>query len=449
MQPFRLHVFVCEQQKPEGLPCCGARGGRNVAEALRREIAMRGLAGEVLVTACGSLGLCERGPNMVVYPEGVWYSGVRAEDAAEIVESHFRNGQPVVRLRNTDEPDVRREIETNRDRFLAAMRAKDAAGALPDELVALIGAFRESRAMLTAIELDLFDAVGEGGTAPEIAARLAADLRATEMLLNALVAMGMLARQDGAFRNTHVAARYFTSASPDHARMAMMHQVRLWRAWSHLTESVRTGRPAPPEKDPWTDAFIAAMHRNASTGAPPVVAAIGTEGVRRMLDVGGGSAAYSIAFARANPELRAEVLDRDVVVGIAERHIREAGLAGRVTTRIGDLRRDDLGSGYDLVLVSAICHMLSPGENADLLRRCHAALVPGGRVAVQDFILNPDKTAPRFGALFSLNMLVNTEAGASYSEPEYTRWLENAGFQEIQRISVPGAPASVMLGTRH
>ena len=80
MLPFRFHVFVCDQQKPEGLPCCAARGGAQIIEALRREVHSQGLDGEVQVTACGSLGLCEHGPNLVVYPEGAWYSGVTTAD---------------------------------------------------------------------------------------------------------------------------------------------------------------------------------------------------------------------------------------------------------------------------------------------------------------------------------------------------------------------------------
>ena len=450
MQPFRYHVFVCDQQKPEGMPCCGVRGGRALADALRREIGRRGLAAQVQVTASGALGLCERGPNMVVYPEGVWYSGVRVADVPEIVASHFIEGKPVARLANSEEAAVKCEIEGNRDRYLAGMRARDAAGVLPDELQQTIGGFRESRVMLTAVELDLFEAVGQGGTAAQIAARLGTDPRATEMLLHALAGMEMLVKQEGVFRNSPAAARYFTSASPDNARMALMHQAGLWRTWSHLTDSVRQGRPAPPkpgDAQAWTEAFIAAMHRNAADRAGQVVQAVGTAGVRRMLDVGGGSGAYAIAFAQAGPALEAEVFDREQVVGIAERHIREAGLAGRVTTRVGDLRRDDFGSGYDLVLLSAICHMLTPAENQDLLGRCHAALAPGGRLAIQDFILDPDKTLPKHAALFSLNMLVGTEGGASYSIEEYGDWLGRAGFRQVQSVALPG-PAGLMLAWR-
>jgi ubiquinone/menaquinone biosynthesis C-methylase UbiE len=164
-----------------------------------------------------------------------------------------------------------------------------------------------------------------------------------------------------------------------------------------------------------------------------------------MLDVGGGSGAYAIAFAQANPQLRAEVFDQPAVLAIAQRHIREAGLEDRISTRVGDLRTDEFGGGYDLVLLSAICHMLSEEENRNLLARVYRALAPGGRVAIQDFLLRADKTGPRAAALFSLNMLVNTRGGASYSEDEYTRWLREAGFGEVRRIPLPG-PAGVLVG---
>jgi cyclopropane fatty-acyl-phospholipid synthase-like methyltransferase len=91
--------------------------------------------------------------------------------------------------------------------------------------------------------------------------------------------------------------------------------------------------------------------------------------------------------------------------------------------------------------------MLSPEENRDLLKRCYTALTPGGRVVVQDFILGPDKTAPKWAALFALNMLVGTQSGSSYSEEEYANWLKEVGFQDVRRIRLPG-PSGLMLGTR-
>ncbi|MBI3666298.1 MAG: hypothetical protein HY236_08755, partial [Acidobacteria bacterium] len=356
MEPFRYHVFVCDQQKPEGVPCCSARGSGKVIEALRREIAARGLADEVQVTVCGSLGLCERGPNMVVYPEGVWYSGVGPEDLREIVWSHFHKGRAVERLANPDPAALREEIQANRGKMLAAMRAKDAAGALPDDLLQTAREFQESRVLLTAIELDLFTAVGQGGASWEVSSNLGTDQRATEMLLNALAAMGMLTKQSGVFHNTPVTTRYLVEGSKDDARAAMIHTANLWPRWSTLTDCVRAGTSVTYEEmedrgKGWTQAFIAAMHRNAAERAPLVVQAVGSEGVSRMLDVGGGSGAYSIAFAKANEKLQAEVLDLATVVPIAQGHIKKAGLADRVKTRVVDLRTDKLGEGFSLVIV--------------------------------------------------------------------------------------------------
>jgi (2Fe-2S) ferredoxin/SAM-dependent methyltransferase len=452
MEPFRFHVFVCGQQKPEGVPCCAARGSGQVLDALQREVNARGLEDEVQVTACGSLGLCEHGPNLVVYPEGIWYSGVTPGDVPEIVRSHFREGTPVERLMRNDTADLRAEILSSREKMFAARRARETAGVLPDDLNERIRGFQESRVVLTALELDLFTAVGDGAGAQELAGRLRTDPRATEMLLNALTSLHLLVKREGIFHNSPAAARYFTSGSHDNARPALLHTAHLWHRWSTLTDCVRAGTAVARDEiasrgQDWTEAFIAAMHRNASERAPLVVRTVGIENVRRMLDVGGGSGAYSIAFAQANPTLQAEVLDLAAVEPIAVRHILQAGVAERVKVRTGDLRSDPLGEGYDLVFVSAICHMLSPAENLDLLRRCREALSPGGRVVIQDFILEADKTAPRFAALFALNMLVGTRGGSSYSESEYAAWLGEAGFREIHHVRMPGM-TGLMTGRR-
>jgi predicted O-methyltransferase YrrM len=318
----------------------------------------------------------------------------------------------------------------------------------PGELIERMRAFQESRVLLTAIELDVFTATGEGANAADIARKIGADPRATEMLLNALAALGMLSKQDGVFRNMPEAAQRLCGES----RLAFMHAVHLWTRWSTLTECVRTGRavahqPLDARGEQWTAAFIASMHRIATERAPRMIEAVGPGAVRRMLDLGGGSGAYSIAFARANPNLHAEILDLATVVPIARGHIERAGLAGRVTARAGDLGTASYGEGFDLVLISAICHMLGPEENRAMLRKSLDALAPGGRVVIQDFILDRDKTAPPQAALFSLNMLTGTEKGSSYSEAEYSDWLNEAGFVETRRVSLPG-PSGLMIARR-
>lgn len=306
------------------------------------------------------------------------------------------------------------------------------------DLMQSMRSFQESRLLLTAVELDVFTAVGAGAPAPVAAERMGTNARATETLLNALVAVGALTKRDGIFRNTPDTARYLVEGSPYDARPALMHTVNMWRSWSSLTDSVQIGTAAEPPALERNDSrriesFIAAMHRNAEMTAREVVQAVGAGEVRRMLDVGGGSGAYSIAFAKANPKLSADVLDLASVVPIAQKHIAAAGLADRIATRTGDLTTDDLGRNYDLVLLSAICHMLGPQENLDLFRRSWGALASGGRLVIRDFVLDPDKTSPKAAALFAVHMLVNTRGGSTYSEDEYRSWLAEAGFRNVVR----------------
>ncbi len=123
MEPFRYHVYACQQEKPGNAPCCAGRGSAQVLEALRRELAAQGLSAEVQVTTSGSIGLCERGPNLIVYPEGVWYAGVQVTDVAELVREHFVNGRPLERLVQRDATALKKEIEENRAKAMAALKA--------------------------------------------------------------------------------------------------------------------------------------------------------------------------------------------------------------------------------------------------------------------------------------------------------------------------------------
>ena len=450
MGPFRYHAFVCTQEKPEGVPCCSAAGSFRVLEALHRELGQAGLADEVQVSSCGCLGLCDSGPVMIVYPEGTWYTKLGPAEVEEIVSAHFHDGQKVSRLERNDYAAMKAEIIEHREKYLAMLKAKDAAGVLPDDVVEMIRGFMPSRAVLTALELDIFTAVGAGGTAEQIARKVQCAPRATEMLLNVLVSLKLLEKQEGTYRNSPVAARFFVEGTPDSARTAQLHIANLWQRWSTLTEAVKEGTSVAPRIDAkdWAKPFIAAMDHNARGRARAMAQAVDVDGAKRMLDLGGGSGAYSIAFAKAHPGLECEIVDLGEVLPITQEYIHKAGLDDRIVTRTGDMLTAPLDAGkYDLVLLSAICHMFSPEQNRDLLQRAYRALAPKGRVVISDFVLEPDKTAPRFGALFALNMLVGTRAGASYSEPEYTGWLKEAGFKETKRVRMPG-PANLMIATK-
>src|ERR1039458_6422677 len=190
MELFRFHVFVCTQQKPEGVPSCPASGSFAVLNALDRETQARGVSNDVQLTTCGCMGLCDEGPVMVVYPEGVWYRGVQPSDISEIVDTHLRGGKLVDRLGWNDAPAMKAMSVEHGEKFRAAMAARDKAGTLPDRLDQMIRGYMPSRCILTALELDIFTAVGEGANAEQIGRRIHANARAVGMLLNALVALG-------------------------------------------------------------------------------------------------------------------------------------------------------------------------------------------------------------------------------------------------------------------
>ncbi len=386
---------------------------------------------------------------MIVYPEGTWYAKLAPNDVPEIVSSHLKQGQKVERLERIPDAEMKSEILDHRNKYLAMLRGKDAAGVLPDDIHDMVRSFMPSRALLTALELDVFTAVGKGGTAQQIAAKIQAAVRATEMLLNVLVSLKLLEKQDGIYTNTPVAARFLMEGSPDSARTAQLHMANMWRRWSKLTEAVRTGTAVESARDNgWVTSFIAAMDHTARGRARAVAQAVELDGEKRMLDLGGGSGAYSIAFVKTAPELHSEIVDLPEVLPITQEHIRQAGLSNRISTRPGDMLTVPLApASYDLILLSAICHMFSPEENQQLLNRAYAALAPQGRLVIADFVLDADKTSPRFATLFALNMLVGTRAGASYSEPEYAEWMKGAGFASSKRVRMPG-PVNLMIAAK-
>ncbi len=401
MEPFRFHLFVCTQQKPEGVPACSASGSLAVLEKLDHEIQAQGLIGQIQLTTCGCMGLCDEGPVMVVYPEGIWYRRVRPSDVSEIVEGHIGSGRCVERLAWNDPSAMKAMASEHEQKFRAAMAARDKAGMLPDRLEQMIRGYMPSRCILTALELDVFTAVGNGATAEQIGAEIGANTRATEMLLNALVALGLLSKSSEIYRNTTESARFFTRGSKDNHRDGLLHIANIWHRWSNLTDSVRKGTYLSIDREhegDWTLDFIAAMQRNAKERAPQVVRALGTDGVRRVLDLGGGPGMYSIAFAKASSNVKCEVVDLPEVVPLCSDYVGKAGVSGQVSVRAGDMLHTDLGTGFDIVMLNAICHMFSEEQNLELFRRVRTALSPGGRLVVQDFILNPEKTGPQQAA---------------------------------------------------
>jgi SAM-dependent methyltransferase len=215
--------------------------------------------------------------------------------------------------------------------------------------------------------------------------------------------------------------------------------VSLWKSWSRLTDIAKGLAAAKEDFDFSRDAdelgsFIGAMHAIGAPLAKQVVAAVDARSSMALLDVGGGSGTYTIAFLRAVPGMRATIFDLPDVIEMARERLREEGLLDRTTLVAGSYYVQEFPAGHDLALISAIIHSNSPEENLDLYRKTFRALKPGGRILIRDHVMSPDRTYPRDGAVFAINMLVGTSGGGTYTYEEIEAGLLHAGFTRIRLI---------------
>lgn len=309
----------------------------------------------------------------------------------------------------------------------------------PNAIRELAASFQKSRILLSGFELDIFTNIdNSGSTNRQIAAKLKLDENASEHLMNALVSLGFLTKQNDIFFNTEDSYTFLSKKSPEYLG-GLMHSNHLWNTWSHLTQVVRTGKSANPSEinergEDWLFPFINAMHDRAKKQAPQQLANISLSGVRSVLDVGGGSGAFSMAFISKKPDIEATVFDLPNVVPITKKFLEKEGFADRIKTLAGDYTSDELPTGFDLVFLSAIIHSNSLEVNSKLIKKCFKSLNKNGKIIIQDWIMSNDRTKPTGGAVFAINMLVGTEAGDCFTEEEVTGMLTSAGFTDISRI---------------
>jgi len=308
----------------------------------------------------------------------------------------------------------------------------------PDDIHRIATAFQQSRVLLTAVELGVFTALGNGRiTSRQAAKKIGADDRAADRLLNALCAAGLVQKKKNLFSNTPASAKYLIKGKKEYMA-GLMHTSGLWNIWSTLTESVKKGGktfadPIQKRSPAWFESFIAAMHYRATAGAPGMIAKLDLSKTSRVLDVGGGSGAYAMAFVRSRKEIAATIFDLPNVISLAKKYVASEGLLDRINFIEGDYNKNGFGKGYDLVFFSAIIHINSARKNQALMNKASKALNTGGQVVIQDFIMDKERTTPPFGAFFALNMLVGTEDGDTYTEAEVKSWLKKSGFTDIRR----------------
>lgn len=308
----------------------------------------------------------------------------------------------------------------------------------PAELLQLSGGYWSACALHAGVKLDLFS---HAGTAPELAEASSGDVRGVEMLLNALASLGLMEKTGDRYSATAFAAEYLSRTSPHYLGHIIMHHHHLMAGWARLDESVRSGAPirgrvSHDGDESERESFEMGMFNLAMQIAPRIVSNVDLRGKRNLLDLGGGPGSYAIQFCQANPQLKATVYDLPTTRPFAEKTIASFGLSDRITFREGDFISDDVPGGFDVAWLSHILHGEGPEGCAVTLKRGVAALEPGGMLMVQEFILDDSMDGPPFPALFSLNMLLGTPHGRSYSQRQLEEMMSAAGVGSIRRLAL-------------
>ena len=313
------------------------------------------------------------------------------------------------------------------------------------DLARLASGHVEARIVQAAVELGLFDCIGDQTLdAKQVSISLAANLRATELLLNSLSALSLLEKKGERFSLSAAAKTYLVSHSPHSLCGMIRFDASLWNCWERLADAVRSGKPARPadmyqETPAETETFIQAMDSlvKARGDAEALAYALDWEKVTELLDIGSGPATYPIHLCRRYPKLRATIFDLPGTLKITERYVREAGLESRIELVSGDYRKDSIPGSYDAIFLSNIIHGEGYDENQRLMTKLATNLNVGGRMIVKDHVLDDTRAAPPVGAIFSLLMLLTTASGRCYSFNEVKSWLENAGLHNVRQVDLP------------
>jgi len=301
-----------------------------------------------------------------------------------------------------------------------------------DDLMAVGHGYQRAMILFAALKLGVFRGLSTGACdASALARRLGADPGKLSVLLDALAAQGLVGKKGDTFRNAQV-ARDLLLPGRRSMESILLHHLDGWGAWGRLSATIRSGRtPRGGAKGNRQENFIRGMEENARERAAAVAARIPLRRGDRALDLGGGPGTYAVAWADACPDAEITIFDTPATLRVARKILREKGAAGRVRLVEGDFLEDPLGGPYDFVWISQILHAYSVSDCVKLLRRTRSALVPGGRVAVQEFLLADGKTSPAGPVFFSVHMVAVTEGGRAYTAREIAAMMKAAGLRRI------------------
>jgi 2-polyprenyl-3-methyl-5-hydroxy-6-metoxy-1,4-benzoquinol methylase len=319
-------------------------------------------------------------------------------------------------------------------------------------------AYQRSAALKSAIDLEVFTAIDEGAqTSPAIAKRCGASERGTRILCDYLSTLGLLTKSGSTYQLVAESATFLSQRSPAYLGTTARFLLRpeLKRNFDDLTETVRRGTLPPgsdntvaAENPIWVE-FARAMMPMMVPAAHGIadLLAVSSAGAIKVLDIAAGHGVFGITIAQRNPRAEIVAVDWKPVLEVAEEHARSAQVQDRYRTLPGDAFHVDFGTGYDVALVTNFLHHFDPPTCTTVLKKVHAALTPGGRVAVLEFVPNPDRVSPPIPARFSLSMLAGTPSGDAYTFAELRAQLESAGFSNVSAHALP-TPETILLAQK-
>ena len=318
-------------------------------------------------------------------------------------------------------------------------------------IVDLASAYYGSAVLFAALDHGVFAAVEKSGGLADIVAATGCSERGLRLLLDACVAEGLLEKRDDAYFNTPAGKAALVPGGPADLGKAIRYNRDVYPAWGRLAEFVSTGKPVErPElhlgdDTVRTEAFAAAMFGRAMGIGRCIVPMLDLTAQLsapassiRLLDLAGGPAAYAILMCQANPEMRCVTVDLPAISAEARRYVAKFGLSERIECRAGDYHADEYENGaYDAVTIFGALHQESPRQIRDILARAHRALRKGGSLHVLDMMTDSSHAAPKFSALFAVNMALTTENGWVFSDEELKGWMREAGFEPGETRPVP------------
>jgi hypothetical protein len=335
------------------------------------------------------------------------------------------------------------------------------ATATPDAILQLGFGFWGSRALLSAVELGLFTELAGAGPldAVSLRERLGLHPRAARDFFDALVALGVLEREDGAYRNTEVADLFLDQRKPTYVGGILeMGSARMYGIWNGLTDGLRTGTPQNEAKEGGNpfDAiyadpaalrgFVKAMTGASAGVARALASSFPWERYRTVIDVGGAEGCVPVQIALAHEHISGGVFELPEVGPLVEAFVADAGLSDRLRFYPGDFFVDPLPHA-DVLILGHILHDWNATEKRLLLEKAHKALPEGGALIVYEAIIDDARRENAFGLLMSLNMLLETPGGFDFTGEECQGWMSDVGFRETYVQHLVG-PDSMVVGIK-